>query len=101
MTPFGAHQKLVTKVIFWSAIGGFTLTVVVGFFYDLAGLSMPDALWTALLVFLALLAIAFLGWAITFVRQPPVLPAGSRHVPKKYFGVALALLFLLCIGLIW
>lgn len=86
------------KILLWSGLVGFAFCGIGIWFTERRLHEVMGRLWIALLFFLAALALGMANFAWVFLRHPVFSP-NARTVPKKYFGIALALLLLLGLGL--
>jgi hypothetical protein len=92
-------QKRFIKFLFWIGVAGFGI-VSVTLHHVPAGIGTQRILWVLLGVFLALYAVAIVGWALLFLRRP-VFSRDEAAIPRKYYFLLMAFLALFGIGILF
>lgn len=93
-------QKHIAKLFLWGGLAGFVVSAFGIWFAAHAEATYLNHLWLSALCFVAALGLGVVNFAMVFVRNPVFAP-NARHVPRKYYGVILALFLLLGLGLLF
>jgi len=93
-------QKYIAKLFLWGGLSGFIFSALGIWIAARAEATYLTHLWISAMAFVAALGLGIVNFAIVFVRHPVFAP-GAQRVPRKYYGILLALFILLGLGLLF